>query len=140
MCRNNPVDEIGCTEDLDQIGNGVGRDARTSIPEHLRETVNCFLLDLNAGFGTLCFRDFIGRLDSLLMSKSPLHHLRPLIVITGKVVQVQLTLLKFGAISSGRWSGWFVTFGDVRWWRWLGMLRRRFGTAMYRLGMGTVLK
>ena len=26
------------------------------------------------------------------------------------------TLLEFGAISGGRWSNWFVTFGEVRFW------------------------
>ena len=58
IARDNPVDEIGATEETDQIGNGSGRDARAAIPEHLREAVNCFLLDLNARFWTLCFREF----------------------------------------------------------------------------------
>ena len=67
-------DEIGATEDLDQIGNGSGRGAGAAIPEHLREAVNCFLLDLNARFWTFCFRELIGRPDPLFVSKSTFYH------------------------------------------------------------------
>ena len=88
VVRDDPVDEIGSTEDPGKIGNDVGRDARAAIPEPLCEVVDGLLLDLDASFGTLCFRDFIGRLDSVFVSESPCHHFRPLIVITGEVVQV----------------------------------------------------
>ena len=93
VTSDDPVDEIGCTEDIDQIGNGVFRNARAAISEHLGEAVDGFLFDFDAGFGTLRFRNFIGRLDSLFVMKSPFYHFRPLIIFTGKVVQVQLTLL-----------------------------------------------
>ena len=33
-----------------------------------------------------------------------------------------------------------MTFGEVRWWRWVGMLGRRFGTARHHWRMSTVLR
>ena len=62
------------------------------------------MLDLDARFGTFIFRDIIGSPDSLFVIQSQFHPFWPLIVITSEVVQVQLILLEFCAISSGRWS------------------------------------
>ena len=119
--RYHSADQICGSENPDQVGDGVGRNSRASVTEHLREAVDRILFDLDAWLGTLIFREFIGSPDSLWVVSGPFHPFWPLIVITSEAVQVKLVLLEFCAVSGGRWSSVLRTFGSF--WRW-----RLFGT------------
>ena len=108
VIRDNPLDEVHSSKDLGQIGNGAARDAREAITEQLGEAFNSFFAVLDARLRTICFRNFVGRFDPLLVEGSPFYQLGPLVVICHKSVQVEFAFLKFCAITTGKVEQWIL--------------------------------
>ena len=61
VLRNDGIDQIRSTKNLDQVHDCVARDARKAAFEHGGEPFHCLLGSLDAWLGTVCFRDFAGR-------------------------------------------------------------------------------
>ena len=60
VVRIDGIDQIRSTKNLDQVHDCVPRDARKAVFDQSGELVIGLLGNLDAGLGTVCFRDFAG--------------------------------------------------------------------------------
>ena len=60
VVRIDSIDQIRSTKNLDQVRDCVPRDTRKAFFDHSGELFEGVLGNLDAGLGTVCFRDFTG--------------------------------------------------------------------------------